>query len=357
MLPLWILLLCFYCGGVRSVSSSSLHPAPHIPESLDLQVEYGQSAILPCDGSSYLEDDGGVQWEAMGEDVVTLQGEELKVGDRFTGRVHFASEEKRKEGDWSVVVERLRFSDTNMYECIWQGRRTLSTVWLTVTPPEVEDSLVVSVGDDVILQCYIDVSRIQSPEDLLVWWERNNTMIIQKKEEVSVSSDGDSVVYSPTQNDFSEQTDFTETFHVHMRPKTVDDSGEYRCWYKTRRSDDPRPGTPQSITVTVLEPNHEETGFEMTDHFETTTETAETMTDLTPVLLDDATQPVEVITEPQPMEAFDETVTSFPDDHSPDTWSESVQWDSFPWVRTGLIAGVLLTTAVVLCILRALRKV
>lgn len=357
MLPLWILLMCFYCGGVRSVSSSSLQPAPHIPQSLNLQVEHGQSAILPCDGSSYLEDDGSVQWEAMGEDVVTLQGEEPKVGDRFTGRVHFASEEKRKEGDWSVVVERLRFSDANMYECIWEGRRTLSTVWLTVTPPEVEDSIVASVGDDLVLRCYVQVSRTQSPEDLLVWWERNNTMFMEKKEEASVSSDGDPAVYRPTLNGLSEQMDFTETFHVHMRPKAVEDSGEYRCWYKSRRSDDPRPGSPERITVTVLEPNYEEIGLEMTHHFETTTETPGTTTDLTPVLLEEATQPVEVITEPQPMEAFDETVTSFPDDSSPETSSESLQWDAFPWVRTGLIAGVLLATAVVLCILRALRKV
>lgn len=52
-------------------------------QSLNLQVEYGESAILPCDGSAYLEEEGSVQWEAMGEDVAILWSGELHQGDKF----------------------------------------------------------------------------------------------------------------------------------------------------------------------------------------------------------------------------------------------------------------------------------
>ena len=49
------------------------------------------------------------------------------------GRIRLPSEEKVREGDWSVVLQSAMFSDSDMYECILEGRKTLSTVWLTVT--------------------------------------------------------------------------------------------------------------------------------------------------------------------------------------------------------------------------------
>lgn len=58
-------------------------PAILIAESVNLQVEFGKSAILPCNGSAYLEEEGSVQWEAMGEDVAIMRGGELRQGDKF----------------------------------------------------------------------------------------------------------------------------------------------------------------------------------------------------------------------------------------------------------------------------------
>ncbi|CAJ1087187.1 uncharacterized protein LOC123975316 isoform X4 [Xyrichtys novacula] len=54
------------------------------------------------------------------------------------------------------------------------------------------------------------------------------------------------------------------------------------------------------------------------------------------------------------MEALKEMVTSFPGE---ETTSESVQWENLPWIRIGLIAGVLLVTAIVLCVLKSLQKI
>ncbi|KAE8278723.1 hypothetical protein D5F01_LYC23642 [Larimichthys crocea] len=193
MFPLCVLLmlLCLHCGNICS--------AIHVMQMVNIQVEFGEPAILPCNGSAYLDEklDLNVQWEAMGQDVAILSEGGLSVGDQFEGRVLLHSEEKLWEGDWSVVLEHTILSDTDMYECILQGRKTISTVWLEVV----------------------------------------------------------------------------------------------------------------------------------------------------------------VMTESQPMEAFEETVTSFPDEDPPETSTESSQWDNLPWVRIVLIAGVLLVTAVVLCILGARGKI
>lgn len=57
----------------------------------------------------------------------------LQCHDSFQGRIQLATEEKVREGDWSVVLQSTMLSDSDMYECILEGRKTLSTVWLTVT--------------------------------------------------------------------------------------------------------------------------------------------------------------------------------------------------------------------------------
>lgn len=75
--PSSLLPLC-YCY------QSSFHPALHIAPMHHLQVEYGEWVTLPCNASAYLEEEEeGLWWEAMGEDVAILQGEELIQADRF----------------------------------------------------------------------------------------------------------------------------------------------------------------------------------------------------------------------------------------------------------------------------------
>ncbi|XP_044044331.1 uncharacterized protein LOC122872316 isoform X2 [Siniperca chuatsi] len=330
---------------------------------VNLQVEYGESTILPCNGSAYLEEEGSVHWEAMGEDVAILQGGELRQGDKFKGRVQLPSEEKLREGDWSVVLQHTMLTDTDMYECIWQGKKAISIVWLTIMAPHVEHFLEVPVGDVVVLACYIQISRSQSPNDLQVWWTRNGSTIVSIEKEAlfytAVVSNSEDI------SRIDLFVDTKEAFHLYITRTMMSDNGEYRCLYKTRDSDDPRPGIPESITLTVLETNPTDTVFhpeETTTGTEdlliipwteevTDVETTESPLDLIPVLLEDSTQ---AIKESHAMEGFKEN--SFPDEGTPEISSESLQWDTLPWIRIGLIAGVLLVTAVVLCILGALQK-
>ncbi|XP_070813940.1 uncharacterized protein [Chaetodon trifascialis] len=383
--PLCVLLMCLQCGEVCN--------AIHAVEMVSLQVEYGESVILPCNGSAYLEEDGGVQWEAMGEDVAILRGGELRQGDRFKGRVQLPSEEKLREGDWSVVLEHTILSDTDMYQCILQGRKTMSTVWLTVKAPHVERSLVVPAGDTVDLPCYIQISRSQSIKDLQVWWTKNGSNIVSSQEEASFQTAAVSDSEEIPRVDLS--GDIKGEFHLSLSPAMMSDNGEYRCLYKTRDSDDPRPGIPESITLTVLEnpklshktnPTDTDLGsfLETTSASESWTstshwlviprteevadvETTESPLDLITVSLEDSTPPIKVMTDPQPMVAFEEMVTSLPEEATPppppllqgtpETSAESLQRDTLPWIRIGLIAGVLLATTVVLCILGALRQI
>ncbi|XP_008288249.1 uncharacterized protein LOC103363320 isoform X2 [Stegastes partitus] len=257
MLPLCglLLLLCLHCGGLCS--------AFHIAKTLTLQVDYGQSATLHCNGSAFLEEEGTVHWEAVGQDVAILREGESTVGEHYEGSL------------------------------------------FTYGSPD-SDTVLMSVTD--------------------------------------------------------------EEFHLYMTP-TMSDSGEYQCWYRTRKSDDPKLGIPESITLTVLEriltdfdPDEATTAAEdwvTASHWpvaswaEEVTETTESNHDFLPVLLEDSTQPMPA-TESQLMEAFEEKVTFFPDKDIP---SESHQLEDLPWIRIGLISGVLLVTAVVLCVLGALRKI
>ncbi|XP_034007044.1 uncharacterized protein LOC117498948 isoform X2 [Trematomus bernacchii] len=190
--------------------------------------------------------------------------------------------------------------------------------------------------------------------------------------------------------------DSRESFELDISPTMMTDSGEYQCLYKTSDTDDARPGTPESITLTVVETNTTDIGnilsysfhcsyviirkmmhhvtanlsdtpwvvvttdetpgttedWVSTTHWPIVSTTEEvTVTDPIHVLLEDSTQPIEVTTELQLRAAIEETQTSGP--NKVDTAAP----DNVPWVRYGLIAAVLLLTAVVLCILKAAQRI
>ncbi|KAM4560430.1 uncharacterized protein PAE49_012634 [Odontesthes bonariensis] len=334
-----------------------------------LQVDYGKSAVLQCDGSAFKGEDGSVLWEVMGVDVAILQGEEPKVKERFEGRVQLPSKEQLREGNWSVVLSHARFSDGNIYQCIWDETRTLSTIWLQVMEPHVERSITVNEDTVVELPCYVQHPRTPS-DNLEVWWTRNGNLLPGSR---TIQAD-------------------REDYSLSVEPK-VNDSGEYQCWYKTRRSDTSSLGIPESVTLTVLEKiptdnvlNPEERTTKE-DWVWTTlwppTLWAEETTDFTNTLEPDekttavnwvwtvagpevegSTQPmtdadagVSVVTEPQPTEK----ATSSPDEDrlldAPELTSGSFLLETFPWIRVGLIGGVLLLTSVVVCVLGALRQI
>ena len=118
--------------------NSSPPPAsPPIPLITKLTAVFGDTVVLPCDGSYYAHQLGTVEveralgWSTMGEDVLSHQGEGLTAGPGYEGRV-FIPPERFVKGNFSLDLQKVGLSDANIYECIWQGRKTISTVWLHV---------------------------------------------------------------------------------------------------------------------------------------------------------------------------------------------------------------------------------
>ncbi|KAK1876546.1 Protein borderless [Dissostichus eleginoides] len=332
MLPVCMMVMMLYlqCGRLCN--------ALHIAQMHHLQVEYGEWVTLPCNASAYLEEEeGGPWWEAMGEDVAILQGEEVIQPDRFNGRFHLPSEELRREGHWSLVLSYALLSDTNMYECIWKGKKTISTVWLTVNLPHVERSMSVPVDDLLTLPCYIPMSRKQSPNNMLVWWTWNGMTIASLPGSV------------PSMDDYRRRIfpDSRESFELDISPTMMTDSGEYQCLYKTSDADDAKPGTPESITLTVVETNTTDiANLSDTPWVVTTDETTGTTEDWVSTTHWPIVSTTEEVTVTDPIHVLEDSTQ--PIEAAP---------DNVPWVRYGLIAAVLLLTAVVLCILKAAQRI
>ncbi|XP_010788530.1 uncharacterized protein [Notothenia coriiceps] len=202
--------------------------------------------------------------------------------------------------------------------------------------------------------------REQSPNNMLVWWTWNGLTIASLPGAVTSMGDYRRRIFSNSR----------ESFELDIIPTRMTDSGEYQCLYKTSDTEDARPGIPESITLTVVETTTtdidtpwavttDETkgtteDWVSTTHWPIVSTTEEvTVTDPIHVLLEGSTQPIEVTTVLQPMEAIEETQTSGPNEVPVDTAAP----DNVPWVRYGLIAAVLLLTAVVLCILKAAQRI
>lgn len=131
------------CPSIPPVSVPTFSPV------YELKVGYGDNVTLPCDFSSYLgqEDKGEVRWEAMGQEVASMEvgnilgearwddgakGVEVKTTMGFSSRVEFPPAERMRDGDFSMTIQETVLSDEEMYDCIWLGRKTISTVWLKV---------------------------------------------------------------------------------------------------------------------------------------------------------------------------------------------------------------------------------
>ncbi|XP_027866938.1 uncharacterized protein LOC114140866 isoform X2 [Xiphophorus couchianus] len=399
-----------------------------------VEVEYGEPAVLHC-YSSVLEEKGVVHWELRGEDVIILREGEAQVSEKFKGRVELPSEEQIREGNWSIVLRETRLRDADMYECIFGGATTISTVWLSVSEPQVDPFITAFEGTEVDLACFIKPEREHIKR---FYWTMNGRFLIQHDHQtLSV------MMYRykfPKSMKFNE-----EEFHLYLRP-TRNESGKYQCWYTTGESDSPKLALPESYTLTVvgltIDPGNlhsfktttdvlppSETAFDMeetnknvwgssviflldvttaagtsdtpTDHLPVTlemstqimeaTESVETssieqtrtsqemvtllsdeanaveatgfQTEL-PGLLEDSTQLIQDdghllpsdLANTQQTEPVEEKETFSDKDNLVATWSV-FQLGDFPWVRIGIIGGVLLITVVVLCVLRALHHI
>ncbi|XP_007578240.1 uncharacterized protein LOC103156203 [Poecilia formosa] len=248
MFSLWGL-VAFLCLHQRTFCSAF--------QTSRVEVEYGEPAVLHCDGSVLKEEEvqeGVVHWELRGEDVVILRGE-AQVSEKFKGRVELPSEEQIREGNWSVVLTETRLKDADMYECIFGGATTVSTVWLSVSATEP-----------------VEASTVEP--------------IRTSQEMVTLLSD---------------QVNGVEAI-----------------------------------------------GFP--------TELRDLLEDSTQLIQDDGNLLSSDPTNTQQTETFEEKETFSDKDDLDATWNV-FQLGDFPWVRIGIIGGVLLITAVVLCVLRALHHI
>ncbi|XP_032412409.1 uncharacterized protein LOC116715831 isoform X1 [Xiphophorus hellerii] len=205
-----------------------------------VEVEYGEPAVLHCYGS-VLEEEGVVHWELRGEDVIILREGEAQVSEKFKGRVELPSEEQIREGNWSIVLRETRLRDADMYECIFGGATTISTVWLSVSEPQVDPFITAFEGTEVHLACFIKPEREHIKR---FYWTMNGRFLIQHDHQtLSV------MMYRykfPKSMKFNE-----EEFHLYLRP-TRNESGKYQCWYTTGESDSPKLALPESYTLTVV---------------------------------------------------------------------------------------------------------
>ncbi|XP_043965232.1 uncharacterized protein LOC122826917 isoform X7 [Gambusia affinis] len=202
-----------------------------------VEVQYGDLAVLHCDGSD-LKEDGVVHWELRGEDVVILREGEAQVSEKFKGRVELPSEEQIREGNWSLVLRETRFRDADMYECIFGGATTVSTVWLSVNEPHVNTFITTFEDSEVDLACFIKPERENIKR---FYWTMNGRFLIQH----------DHQTLSITTYKFPKSVKFNEEeFHLYLRP-TRNESGKYQCWYTTGESESPKLALPESYTLTV----------------------------------------------------------------------------------------------------------
>lgn len=98
---------------------------------LEVSVPFHEDLELTCDLTAHsdliAQGPLNVSWESMGKDVVHYDGQ-LHVGPLFENRISAQWE----DGKLSFTLISVVLSDSDIYECLWQGRRTLSTVMVTV---------------------------------------------------------------------------------------------------------------------------------------------------------------------------------------------------------------------------------
>ncbi|XP_034533387.1 uncharacterized protein LOC117808058 [Notolabrus celidotus] len=358
MSPWCVLLMC-----VCLQSGPVCRAVPEV-QTLNLRVQYGEMAILPCNGSAYLGEEGNVYWEtSLGVEVASLRIGEETEGERtefvaeLPSEMELPSEEQIQRGDWSLRIRSTKLLDSATYQCIWEGQRPgiVSTVWLSVKEPPTERHLLSSEGETVTMKCFLQISWSQFHSGVESWWTRDGERLLQAWPEATPSSD--SLLR------FSTPFVSVEEHHLQISPTLRTDGGEYRCWYRIGDSESPRTGSPNRITLTILDtvsagPDAElltvsrsGSDAELSTVPPEEEDSVSSTPDVVPVFLEDSTQPSQETTESQPMEALKETMTSLPGGE------ESVLQEEVPWIRIGLIAGVLVVTALVLSVLKALQRI
>ncbi|CAL9698567.1 unnamed protein product [Knipowitschia caucasica] len=353
-LTTWMLLLSL-CHGSFNIDLSKTD---------FIYLEYGETAVLSCHSSATLDEDAEVVWEAWGTKLASATTAGRTIAHQYNKHVRFASD---LTGNWSLVIDSVILSDSALYECLQEGKKILAVTWLQVQPPQVDSVMEVYPDNTpVTLPCYLHLSRNQDLDELNVWWEKDGKILLERVDgEVTEHSEG---WPNPEYENFHNYDQNLDRFPYSLSQSS--DFGEYNCWYRTKQSEKAKPGIPGTIKVIFkyfiydsenennTENATEESGSTFSGIVPFELDIEETTTSEMPIFVNTVTAVMEVSssTETLPMEAQEETFTSFPHEDVDEEEEDSVDWSDFPWVRIGLIAAVLSATALVLCILGLLHK-
>ncbi|KAM9766982.1 uncharacterized protein ACNS7B_017969 isoform 2-T2 [Menidia menidia] len=332
MLPLWALLvLHLSCGGFCTAL-----PGMQI---LSVERERGGSVLLPCLGSAHSGQQGAVHWEVEGRDMAVLQGEEPRVMERFQGRVHLPTPEQVQAGYWSVILFHTEVSDSGMYQCIWDGGRAVSTVWLTVSDEEPRRRTTTDLTRKTQWPFWIveglDVERST----------QTMTGSTQTMEGSTQTMEGSTQTMTGSTQTMEKSTQTMEGSTQTMEKSTQTMEKSTQTMTGSTQTMEGSTQTMEESTQTM-----EESTQTMTGSTQTMEESTQTMTGSTQTM-EESTKAMEGTTQAktgstQPMKGL-----------RPEPTLADLLMDTVPWTRVGLIGGVLLLTAVVVCVLGALRQI
>ncbi|MBN3317937.1 CD4 protein, partial [Atractosteus spatula] len=127
---------------------------------------YGDTVTLPCDGSYYRptpEERKIVQWETADHYVLEFNRGLNLTGPGFENRAEL-SRERIRDGDFSLILRNVTFSDEDIYECQFVNdrseRKFLGGVKLTVLGHEENISL--SWGDPLSVPLHTQQAALDS---------------------------------------------------------------------------------------------------------------------------------------------------------------------------------------------------
>ncbi|XP_062373948.1 uncharacterized protein LOC134062086 [Sardina pilchardus] len=269
-----------------------------------------------------------ISWEAMGKDVVRYDGS-LHYGPLFKHR----ASAKWEDGKLSFMLSPAVLSDADIYECLLDGRRSLSTVIVTVSDPyDNKDSFYHSVSDTAELPCWGKISKSRTLEKVSVHWNKDG------KEFYSLIGGKDpnppSKVYMNQDliQEYGELTLFIENL-------TLEDSGIYECLYRDNNFVLEVPGMPSMVKLTVGE-----------DIFPTVIE---------PFVISDNSSPSPSSYPTMAVQEQEEILPEMQGTSAPETspGEDEETGLPLPWVRIGIISGVLIVTALVMGPLVAMGKI
>ncbi|KAK9980474.1 hypothetical protein ABG768_000079 [Culter alburnus] len=323
----------------------------------EVQVILGESVILPCNGSGFPAEELQLHWEAMGKDVISLSGGVITGGSAFEGRVNFLKDPAESK-DFSLVLSDVMPNDGDVYECLWEGNKPICSVLLHVLmdPNLFPDHVEVFEGEDITLECFGNIPKNKPWEDIYIQWLKDDKEILRLSSgKMDVSIDY-SIIALPPRHDICRGV-----FSLTIMSVSVFDQGDYQCRYKSTDYEAPRSGFPERHMLMVWAASSGMT--DLMDSVSSASVTSHTHTSTSvPTWTAVASSQIEA-GRTAPAHAYAASTQTEVSSTAPERAEarrflsgqrdplEFLSDEKTPWIRIGLISGVLLVTAVVLGLL------